>query len=47
MAGRPDRATALARTLLSVPAVGDEWWKYKNGGFEEEALAWLRYRVWR
>jgi len=47
MAGRPDRAQALARTLLSKPPVGDEWWSYKNGGFETAALAWLRYRVWR
>jgi tetratricopeptide (TPR) repeat protein len=47
MAGRPDRAQALARALLSKPPVGDEWWSYKNGGFETAALAWLRYRVWR
>lgn len=46
MAGRPDRAQALAERLLSRPPVGDEWWSYKNGGFETAALAWLRYRVW-
>lgn len=47
MAGRPDRAQALARTLLAKPPVGDPWWSYKNGGFETAALAWLRYRVWQ
>lgn len=47
MAGRPDRAQALARQLLSKPPVGDAWWSYKNGGFETPALAWLRYRVWK
>jgi tetratricopeptide (TPR) repeat protein len=47
MAGRPDRAQALARALLAKPPVADEWWSYKNGGFETAALAWLRYRVWR
>lgn len=47
MAGRPDRAQALAAGLLSKPPVGDEWWSYKNGGFETAALAWLRYRVWQ
>lgn len=47
MAGRPDRAQALARQLLSKPPVGDEWWSYKNGGFEMAALVWLRQQVWR
>lgn len=47
MAGRPDLAQALARKLLSKPPVADEWWSYKNGGFETAALAWLRYRVWK
>jgi len=47
MAGRPDRSQALAQKLLSKPPVGDEWWSYKNGGFETAALAWLRYRVWK
>ena len=47
MAGRPDRAQALARQLLSKPPVGDEWWSYKNGGFEMAALAWLRRQVWQ
>jgi tetratricopeptide (TPR) repeat protein len=47
MAGRPDRANALARKLLSAPPVEDQWWSYKNGGFETAALAWLRYRVWQ
>jgi Flp pilus assembly protein TadD len=47
LAGRPDRAQALARELLSAPPVADEWWSYKNGGFEIAALAWLRSRVWQ
>lgn len=47
MAGRPDRAQALARTLLAKPPVADGWWSYKNGGFETAALAWLRHRVWQ
>lgn len=47
MAGRPDRAQALARQLLSKPPVGDEWWSYRNGGFEMAALVWLRQQVWR
>lgn len=47
IAGRPDRAQALARQLLSKPPVADEWWSYKNGGFEMAALAWLRQQVWR
>jgi tetratricopeptide (TPR) repeat protein len=47
MAGRPDRAQALAHQLWSAPPVADEWWSYKNGGFETVALGWLRSRVWR
>jgi tetratricopeptide (TPR) repeat protein len=47
MAGRPDRAQALARQLLSAPPVGDAWWRYRNGGFDTAALAWLRDRVWQ
>jgi len=47
LAGRPDRAQALARALLSAPPVADEWWSYKNGGFEIAALAWLRSQVWQ
>lgn len=47
MAGRPDRAQMLARELLSAPPVADEWWSYKNGGFEIAALAWMRSRVWQ
>lgn len=47
LAGRPDRAQALARELLSEPPVADEWWSYNNGGFEIAALAWLRSRVWQ
>lgn len=47
MAGRPDRAQALARQLLSKPPVADEWWSYKNGGFEMPALIWLRTQVWQ
>ncbi|MDP2320962.1 MAG: hypothetical protein Q8O42_16665 [Acidobacteriota bacterium] len=47
MAGRPDRAQALARALLTQPRFEDEWWSYKNGGVEREALAWLRQRVWQ
>jgi tetratricopeptide (TPR) repeat protein len=47
MEGRPDRAQALARKLLSAPPAGDAWWSYKNGGFDTAALAWLRYRVWQ
>lgn len=45
--GRHDRARALAGKLMSAPPVGDEWWRYRNGGFETAALAWLRYRVWQ
>lgn len=47
LAGRHDRARALARRLMSAPPVGDEWWRYRNGGFEAAAFAWLRHRVWQ
>lgn len=47
VAGTPDRAQALARALLTQPRFEDEWWSYKNGGVEREAVAWLRQRVWQ
>lgn len=47
LAGRPDRAQGLTLELLSAPPVADEWWSFKNGGFEIAALAWVRSRVWQ
>ncbi len=47
MAGRADRAHALARSLLSQPAAADPWWAYRNGGLEQASLAWLREQVRR
>jgi len=42
MAGRPDRAQARALDVLSHEPVADEWWAYKSGGVEWDAVYWLR-----
>lgn len=45
MAGRPDRAQARAESVLSRAPVADEWWAYKNGGVDWDAVNWLRQAV--
>lgn len=45
MAGRPDRAQALARSFAAAPANDPAWWSYKNGGLDDEGLQWIRARV--
>jgi tetratricopeptide (TPR) repeat protein len=47
IAGRPDRAQALARSFAAAPANDPTWWSYKNGGLDDEGLAWIRARVKR
>jgi len=45
IAGRPDRAQALARSFASAPADDRAWWAYRNGGLDDEGLATIRARV--
>jgi tetratricopeptide (TPR) repeat protein len=45
MAGRPDRAQARAGSVLSRAPMADEWWSYKNGGIDWDAVNWLRQTV--
>ena len=45
MAGRPDRAQARAESVLSRAPAADEWWAYKNGGVDWDAVNWLRQVV--
>lgn len=45
MAGRPDRAQARARAVISRKPAGDEWWAFKYGGSEWDAIKWLRKAV--
>lgn len=45
MAGRPDRAHALARGLAEAQATGEPWWAFHNGGLDVGGLRWLRERV--
>lgn len=45
MAGRPDRAHALARGLAESQATGEPWWAFHNGGLDVGGLRWLRERV--
>lgn len=45
MAGRPDRAQARAESVFSRAPTSDEWWAYKNGGVDWDALNWLRQAV--
>jgi tetratricopeptide (TPR) repeat protein len=44
MAGRPDRAQALARNFAAKSA-SDTWWAYKDGVLDLAGLSWLRQRV--
>ena len=44
MAGRPDRAQALARAYAARSA-NETWWAYKDGSLDLAGLAWLRERV--
>jgi len=44
MAGRPDRAQALARNFAAKSA-SDTWWAYKDGILDLAGLSWLRQRV--
>lgn len=37
-------AAGLARTRADSI---DEWWEYRNGGFDRAGFAWLRAAVWR
>ena len=45
MAGRPDRAHALARGLAEAQATGEPWWAFHNGGLDVGGLRWLRERA--
>jgi tetratricopeptide (TPR) repeat protein len=45
IAGRPDRAQALARGYLGTPNSDDAWWAFKNGTLDHAGLKWLRQRV--
>jgi tetratricopeptide (TPR) repeat protein len=45
MAGRPDRAHALARGLAEAQATGEPWWAFHHGGVDVVGLRWLRERV--
>lgn len=45
MAGRPDRAHALARGLAEAQATGEPWWAFHNGGLDVTGLRWLRERA--
>ena len=45
IAGRPDRAQALARGFLGTPNSDDSWWAFKNGTLDQGGLHWLRRRV--
>jgi tetratricopeptide (TPR) repeat protein len=47
MAGRPDRAHALARGLAEAQATGEPWWAFHNGGLDVGGLRWLRERALR
>jgi hypothetical protein len=47
IAGRPDRAQALARVFAAAPVDDHAWWAYKNGGLDYDGLGSLRSRVAR
>jgi Flp pilus assembly protein TadD len=47
IAGRPDRAQALARAFAESPGDDHLWWAYRNGGIDHDGLAALRARVRR
>jgi tetratricopeptide (TPR) repeat protein len=47
LAGRPDRAQELARKLLLSKRQEDDWWSYRNGGIDLDALRWLQRWVTR
>jgi len=47
MAGRPDRARALAISLVTARAAVDDWWAYQKGDRNAPAMAWLRDLVRR
>jgi len=47
LAGRPDRAHALARGLAEAQATGEPWWAFHNGGLDVGGLRWLRERAVR
>jgi len=46
MAGRPDRANALARRLAAA-AGAEPWWAFHNGGLDIAGLRWLREQAMR
>lgn len=45
MAGRPDRASELARGLAKASVGGQPWWVYHHGGLDVTGLEWLRTQV--
>jgi tetratricopeptide (TPR) repeat protein len=47
MAGRPDRANALARGLAEPSLAGEPWWAFHYGGLDVGGLRSLRERVLR
>jgi tetratricopeptide (TPR) repeat protein len=47
LAGRPDRARALAQAFMTDPQDDPYWWEAKNGGVYRDGLVWLRERVRR
>jgi tetratricopeptide (TPR) repeat protein len=47
MAGRPDRANALARSLAEPPSNAEPWWAFHNGGLDIGGVRSLRERATR
>jgi tetratricopeptide (TPR) repeat protein len=47
VAGRPDRAHALARGLAEAPPTALPWWAFHNGGLDLTGLQSLRARAMR
>jgi tetratricopeptide (TPR) repeat protein len=45
MAGRPDRASAVARNLAEASAAGQPWFASHYGGLDLAGLEWLRAQV--